>query len=194
MKSSVFLVALVAAALWPASTPIPASAQEVSAKCVPSRPTDGRASPYASASVSLEGGEAVICYSRPSAREREIFGGLVPLDRFWRTGANEPTILHVDFPADVSGIAVDPGSYSFYTRPGAEEWQVYLNTSVDRWGIPINDEVRTSEVGEGTVAVETLDEHVEMFTIRFEETGPASAHLIMEWERTRVQVPISVRD
>ena len=30
-------------------------------------------------------------YSRPNENNRDIFGGLVPFDKPWRTGANKPT-------------------------------------------------------------------------------------------------------
>ena len=32
-------------------------------------------------------------YSRPSKKSREIFGGLVPYNKIWRTGANNPTTI-----------------------------------------------------------------------------------------------------
>src|SRR5215212_2506616 len=38
-------------------------------------------------------------YSRPNKNKREIFGGLVPWDKVWRTGANAPT--KIKFSADV---------------------------------------------------------------------------------------------
>lgn len=150
-----------------------------------------RLSPLDSASVALEGGRAKICYSRPSARGRTIFGGLVPLGEYWRTGANEPTTIHVDVPVEIAGVRLEPGSYSIYTLPGEREWAIHLNRAVDRWGIPISDEVRARDVGSGTVPVEALPEHLEMFTIRF-EGGGSSAEIVMEWERTRVRVPLRV--
>ena len=35
-------------------------------------------------------------YNRPSKRERDIFGALVPYDRVWRTGANEATTFETN--------------------------------------------------------------------------------------------------
>ena len=32
-------------------------------------------------------------YSRPSKKNRKIFGGLVPYGKIWRTGANNPTLI-----------------------------------------------------------------------------------------------------
>ena len=40
-----------------------------------------------------DGGTVTIDYSRPSMRNRKIFGGLVPYDQVWRTGANAATTL-----------------------------------------------------------------------------------------------------
>ena len=36
-----------------------------------------------------------VFYNRPFKKGREIFGGLVPYDKVWRTGANEATTLLV---------------------------------------------------------------------------------------------------
>jgi hypothetical protein len=74
--------------------------------CVPSgnMPVEGRQSPYDSTTVDVAGQALRICYGRPSAQGREIFGGLVPWGTLWRTGANEPTILHVPFDAEIAGL------------------------------------------------------------------------------------------
>jgi hypothetical protein len=37
----------------------------------------------------------VVFYSRPYNKGRSIFGGLVPYDQVWRTGANNATIFSV---------------------------------------------------------------------------------------------------
>ncbi|HSJ25915.1 MAG TPA: DUF2911 domain-containing protein [Longimicrobiales bacterium] len=167
----------------------------VAMECQPSprMPVEGRASPYDSATVQVGDQALKVCYGRPSARDREIFGGLVPLGQLWRTGANEPTILHVPFTAEIAGIRVDPGSYSMYTEPGEVEWVVIVNRATDQWGheSSYTDEVRAQEVGRGTAPTERLDQHMEQFTIRGEETA-AGADLLLEWERTRVRIPVRV--
>ena len=37
--------------------------------------------------------DVTITYSRPGVKERVIWGGLVPYDKVWRTGANEATTI-----------------------------------------------------------------------------------------------------
>ena len=50
-------------------------------------------SPPAKASVELDGKQVTIDYNTPFMRGRKIFGGLVPYDKVWRTGANPATTL-----------------------------------------------------------------------------------------------------
>lgn len=167
----------------------------VALQCEPSprMPLEGRASPYDSATIAVGSEQLRVCYGRPRAQGRQIFGGLVPHGRLWRTGANEPTILHVPFTAEIAGITVPPGSYSLYTEPGESEWTVILNRSISQWGheSSYTAEVREQELGRAAVPVERLDQHVEQFTIRGEPAG-AGAAILLEWERTRVRIPVRV--
>src|SRR4051794_308140 len=53
-------------------------------------------------------------YSRPNKNKREIFGGVVPWEKVWRTGANAPT--KIKFSADVKfgDKDVAAGEYALY--------------------------------------------------------------------------------
>ncbi|NIU19704.1 MAG: DUF2911 domain-containing protein, partial [Actinobacteria bacterium] len=94
-------------------------------------PTEGRVSPLDSITFQVDGDPVKLCYGRPSARGRTMIGGPdVPFGRLWRTGANEPTMIHTTVPITVAGIAIAPGSYSLYTVPGEERWEVVVNRSI----------------------------------------------------------------
>ncbi len=149
-----------------------------------------RPSPPDSAVATVDGAKIKVCYSRPSARGRTIMGELVPYGEPWRLGANEATSIHLDFAAEIAGVRVQPGSYSLYVIPGENQWTVAVNRSVERWGIPVDDAVVAQDLGRGTVTVERLDQHVEQLTLRFAAAGPGTTELIVEWERTRVRIPI----
>ena len=155
-------------------------------------PVAGRVSPYDSVAIDLGGQQAKLCYGRPSMNDREIFGGLLPYDTLWRTGANEPTTIHLPVAARIAGMDVEPGAYSIYTVPGEEQWTVIVNRSVSQWGIEsaYSESVRAQEVGRAQVPAETIPEPVETFTIQSESTGANSADLVLEWENTRVRIPI----
>jgi hypothetical protein len=151
-----------------------------------------RPSPLDSVYITLEGQTAKLCYGRPSTRGRTVVGEIEPYGTPWRLGANEPTTLHVPFPASVGGVEVPPGSYSLYAIPQREEWTIVLNTNTHRWGIPINPEVRRSDVGSFTVSPEPLPEPVETLTFSFQASG-RSGSLVYAWEQSTFTIPISRR-
>lgn len=159
----------------------------------PNQDPADRPSPLDSVTIRLDGGIVKICYGRPSSRGRTMVGGdAVPYGRLWRTGANEPTMIHTTVPISVAGVAVEPGTYSLYTVPGEDEWEIIVNRSISQWGHEsrYTDQVRAQEVGRGTVSAGSTDGHVETFTIRAEGSG-ASTALILEWEGTRVRIPVA---
>lgn len=147
-----------------------------------------RASPLDSVQLIVDGAIVKVCYGRPSAKGRAIMGGLVPLGEPWRLGANEPTRLILPFAAEVAGVHVEPGTYSLYVVPQQTSWEVHVNKAVDRWGIPIDEQVQAQDVGKGTVPVETLAEPVEQLTLHLVAGSPAE--LVVVWEKTRVRIPI----
>ncbi|HEX7090139.1 MAG TPA: DUF2911 domain-containing protein [Longimicrobiales bacterium] len=149
----------------------------------------GRASPPDSASVRLGDGVAKVCYSAPSARGRQIMGGLVPYGQPWRLGANEATTIHVTVPAEIGTVRVEPGSYSLYAIPGESEWTIVVNREANRWGIPINENVRAQDVGSFTVTP-TQTDHVERLSIQFEPAEEGAAQMVIAWETTRLAFPV----
>lgn len=176
----------------------PAARDPSDIHCEPQRPRESlaeRRSAYDSVQVTLGGQVAQICYGRPQMRGREIFGSLVRYDQLWRTGADEPTTIHLPFPAAIAGIAVDPGSYSIYTVPGEQEWTVIVNRSTSQWGheSTYTPEIEAQEVGRATVPAERVEEPVETFTIRAEPAGGDTRELVLEWENTRVRIPVTAR-
>lgn len=151
-----------------------------------------RPSPLDSASVALSGGTVKVCHGSPQMRGRDIMGGLVPFDQPWRLGANEATRIHMPAAGTIAGVEVEPGWYSLYTIPSADSWQIFVNESSERWGIPISEEVRAADVGSGTVNVQSTDAPIEGLTMTLTENGADAAILTIEWEETRVQVPIEL--
>jgi len=147
-----------------------------------------RTSPPDSLTFELSGNTFKICYGRPSARGRTMLGGRLPHGALWRTGANEPTMIHASAPISIAGVNVPAGTYSIYTVPGASQWEIVVNRSYSQWGHEgqYTEAVQAQEAGRATVPAESTDEHVEMFTIHF-----ADEHIVLEWENTRVRIPVA---
>ena len=147
----------------------------------------GRPSPLSGVNLDYENGVGTLCYGAPSARGREVMGGLVPYGNPWRAGANEPTTLHLTAPARLGSVALDAGSYSLYTVPGEDEWEIFVNTNHERWGVPITDQVRSTEIGSFTVVPETTDEMIETMSYEYHpDDENAMGDISLTWENTRV--------
>jgi hypothetical protein len=146
------------------------------------------ASPPGEATVKFDDGKTVtIQYSRPSMRSRKIFGGLVPYDRVWRTGANAATSLKTDVDLIIGGANVPAGSYTLYTLPGMNSWKLIINKQVGQWGTEYN---QGQDLARVDMKVGQLPSGMETFTISLDKTGPASAMLKLDWENTIASVEI----
>ena len=183
---------LLSATLGSGETPVAAAHPDTTC---PHRnvPLEERKSPLDSLTFNLSGKEVKVCYGRPSSRGRTMLGGAdIPYGKLWRTGANEPTIFYAPVPLTVAGIKVSPGVYSLYTIPGKSEWEVIVNRSISQWGKEdqYTADVKAQEVGRAKVKSEPINKSVETFTIRAEPGGGRAATLVLEWEKTRVKLPV----
>ena len=152
-----------------------------------------RESPLDSVMMRLGDGRAKLCYGRPSAGGIPKIGGDFPFGAPWQMGANEPTTLHLDFPARIGSVDVEPGSYSLYVIPERGNWTVVVNANPSRWGLPIDAEVRAADIGSFALAPSALPTYVDRLTFRFESHGAAAGALVYEWESTALLIPMSHR-
>lgn len=128
-------------------------------------------------------------YSRPSMKNRTIFGELVPFDAIWRTGANSNTTITFSNDVEIGGKKVPAGSYAIFTKPGASNWEVYFYNDVNNWGAP--EKVDDSKViAKVSVSVSPLAKSFETFTMSFDDLKYDAATLGILWDKTYVGVPI----
>ena len=73
-------------------------------------------------------------YSRPNVNDRKVFGGLVPYEEVWRTGANSIPIVTFDGAVTIAGTQVEAGTYGLLTIPGKSKWTVILSKNSEQWG------------------------------------------------------------
>ena len=150
-----------------------------------------RSSPTESTRWSVAGVDAKVCYGSPGARGREVFGKLVAWGELWRTGANEPTRIFTNGPLRVAGIDIGPGRYSVYTIPGPDAWQVFVTASTFHWGNAISAAVRDREIGSATLTPGLVEgDPVESLTLNWQATTDDEGALVLEWETTRLEIPI----
>lgn len=152
-----------------------------------------RSSPPDSVLVRLDGAEAKLCYGRPSAGGVQRIGSEIPFGTPWQMGANEPTTLHLAFPARLGSVDLAPGSYSLYAIPDTGDWTIVVNGNPNRWGTPITADVRAADIGSFSLRPTPLPTYVDRLTFRFEPASATSGSLVYSWERTSLSIPLARR-
>lgn len=152
-------------------------------------------SPPGSASLTNGALTVSISYSRPSVRDRVIFGteeqkALQPYGKYWRLGANEATEISFSTNVLFNGKPVNAGTYRIYAVPGPEQFELALNTELGEWGYSEPD--YSKDVLKTTVPVEKLSTPVEQYTITLGKSG-SNINAIFDWSDVRLTVPIEPR-
>ncbi|HLT75424.1 MAG TPA: DUF2911 domain-containing protein [Ohtaekwangia sp.] len=133
-----------------------------------------------------------ITYSRPSVRERLIFGteeqeALQPYGKYWRLGANEATEVTFNRDVTFNGSAVKAGTYRMYAVPGPEEFEIALNSQLGQWGAFEPD--YELDILKTRVPVAETSSHVEQFTISLPVVD-SGIDIVFEFGETRFVVPV----
>ena len=148
-----------------------------------------RVSPKATVAQTVGVTDVTITYCRPSVKGRSIWGGLVPYDQVWRTGANEATTITFADDVTVDGNKLPAGTYGLFTIPGKDEWTVVFNKGAKQWGAyeykQDQDALRIKVKPHG-------DEFRELLTVWFPAVGVDSATVAISWEKVTVPFTVNV--
>ncbi len=154
-------------------------------------------SPPATASFGDKGLDIKVSYSQPSKRGRLIFGeerdgALLPYGKYWRLGANAATEITFNKNITFAGEPLMAGSYRMYAVPGAETFQIFLNSELGVRLSAASEPDHKLDVLQVEVPVQTAPTETEMLTIRF---GSDSTGMKMDlvWDKTLISVPITVQ-
>lgn len=127
-------------------------------------------------------------YSRPGAKGRTIFGGLVPYGELWRTGAHDATTIQFSDTVKLNDNIIPAGTYSLFTIPAKDEWTIILNKTTEMHGTseytPEKDLVRFKAKAERSARF------FETFTIEVADLIGDGANLYLIWENTQVKMKI----
>ena len=134
-----------------------------------------RVSPKATVTQAVGLTDVTITYSRPGVKGRAIWGGLVPYDQVWRTGANEATIITISQDVKINGKPLPAGTYSLHTIPG--------NKTAKQWGSFSYDQAQDAlriQVEPKTGASQ------EWMEFSFPDVTSDAATVELAWEKLRV--------
>lgn len=128
-----------------------------------------------------------ITYERPSVRKRQIFGGLVPWNKVWRTGAGYCTKISFDKSVIVGGQKVDAGKYALLTIPNEDEWIIILNKDTSQYGSygydPKKDAARFVVIPSASSRFyETLNFDIEIV--------PNNARIFLSWANVQISFEV----
>lgn len=147
-----------------------------------------RPSPPAKAEGVAAGAHITIDYSTPGVKDRKIWGGLVPYDKFWRAGANEATLFTTDKDIKIEGKTLPEGTYSLFAKPGENEWTIVFNSQTGQWGINRDGTANfdpANNVVEVMVKPEKAPKFYERLAYEIDDNG-----FSLIWENLKVPVSI----
>lgn len=127
-----------------------------------------------------------VLYSRPQLKGRSLVK-LAPVEKVWRTGANEAA--EIIFYKDVvfGDKEVKAGTYSLFTIPGETEWTIILNNDKNVWGAYMYNE--DEDVIRVKAKVAKATKKIEAFSIVF-EGEEEDFNMFLGWGNTVVSLPI----
>jgi hypothetical protein len=129
---------------------------------------------------------ARVIYSRPQKKGREIFGGLVPYNKVWRTGANEATELTLYKPMIFGNNRLEAGTYTLYTIPQKDTWTIIINEDTNVWGAFSYKKVK--DVARIQVPVQETAAPVEALSMIFKNED-YGVTLLIGWDQVFVEIP-----
>jgi len=190
LKKILFFVLLICSTTAFAQAPLVKKAEEVCYN--PNAKGDTSKRSIKSAAMGKIGGANItISYHSPGVRGRTIWGGLVPYNDVWVTGAHNATIIDIDKDFVVAGTSIPKGKYAIFTIPGKEEWTVIINKT---WEQHLTDDyLQKEDVVRIKVKPEQLNEKVERLQYFIEDNKNGQGMIAVTWEMLRIEFDLSTK-
>jgi hypothetical protein len=184
---------LIGAVVLCALAPLPALGQQA------------RISPHEVVSAVISNDRIMVVYGRPYTKAprtgeiRKIWGGLVPYDKIWRTGADEATLITTEVPIVMGGVTIPAGAYSLWMLPSADgSAKLIINKQVGQWGVDeqgwhkVYDQA--NDVVRADMTKSDLPDSVDQFTISIDRDPavPGGGLIELKWEKTQYAVAFAV--
>lgn len=131
--------------------------------------------------------DVTIMYNRPGVKGRVIWGGLVPYDKVWRTGANEATTITLSQAVKINGQPLPAGTYSFHTIPGKTSWTLIFNKTAEQWGSYDYD---ASKDALRIQVTPVTGPNQEWMAFSFSDVANDHATVELAWEKLRIPFKI----
>jgi hypothetical protein len=156
---------------------------------IQSEPDSLKGSTQANAKGQIGNAHLIINYYSPAVRGRIIWGGLVPFDKVWSTGAHMATNITTDQSLSIGGVTLDAGTYALFTIPGKDEWTVIINRN---WEQHLADDYDTKD-DVVRVTVRPTVKEVNQERLRYSVTAYSESEgkININWEK--LEIPLSIK-
>lgn len=128
-------------------------------------------------------------YSRPSVKERKVFGDLVQYDQLWRLGANECTKITTTHDLMFGEQKLPAGTYALLATPSKSSWTLHINSDTELRGTTGYDKEKNVLEIKAPVKENSFNETflAEVNSIRYN-----AGSLVFKWEKVRVQFDFTI--
>lgn len=125
-----------------------------------------------------------ILYTAPGVRGRVIWGGLVPYNEVWVTGAHRATSFEIDRDFTVGDKKIPAGKYAIFTIPGKDKWILIFNK---KWDQHLADEYEAKDdVLRVEVTPVKLSAVQERLSYSITELSQKEVILSVSWETLKI--------
>ncbi len=132
----------------------------------------------------INGDSIKINYHSPGVRKRIIWGGLVPFDEVWVTGAHDATTLEIPKAIIVNGKEIPAGKYAFFTIPGKKEWTLIINKN---WKQHLASEYDEKDDIVRVKVKPKKNEHTERLQYFIDATNGDNGKIAVAWEKIKIE-------
>lgn len=130
-----------------------------------------------------------IKYHAPAVRGRQIWGGLVPYNEVWVTGAHRATSFEISKDFEINGMKIPAGKYALFTIPSEGKWTFIVNKNWDQH--LADDYNQADDVLRLEVTPEILDTTKER--LNYSVTGnEAGGTISISWEKIELSIPFTL--
>ena len=138
--------------------------------------------------------EVTVEYSRPSVKDRVIFGNVVPCGEIWRTGANKNSVITFSNDVMINGNKLKKGAYAIFVKPSEKSWEFNFYTDTNNWGTNgMPDKWDPAKVALTTTSpVNASPISTETFTIDIGHLRNESAVISFNWEKVSVELALTL--
>ncbi len=134
--------------------------------------------------------EFKITYHSPAVRGRIVWGGLVPFDKVWVTGAHMATTIESNIDFMLGNKIIVAGKYGLFTIPGKDKWTVIINKN---WQQHLTDEYDSKDdVARVEITPSQLPENQERLQFEVISQSEVEGVIHFSWQKLQLRIPVTM--